>query len=318
VMRCIRFASRFNFRIADDAKEAILDPRIKEVLKTKISKERIGAELDKMIDDGAGRSIAIRLLHDLSLYDVVFPPPVVEETPKGTSEVTGSIGEIDDAFKLVWIVEWLLKINPSVDTEESLKDRIFQAEVDQGQESLLAQSRGAPFATHLNPLITTSSSPLVAQIVPKEDEFPEKQCARSLVLSGMVHPYRSMEAVVNKKKMSAAIWSLRYGLKCKNLDIEIVTKLMQSVEAVRQTVDTVAQSSEKLDEISVQKERADMGMAIRDAGFAPVVGKKWPCAFLLGLGIDLLPKFEALRLGVLGNLEFQKNVIASLKWLLFY
>ncbi|GJJ74686.1 hypothetical protein EMPS_07044 [Entomortierella parvispora] len=301
VMRCVRFASRFNFRIADDAKEAILDPRIKEVLKTKISKERIGAELDKMIDDGAGRSIAIRLLHDLSLYDVVFPPPVVENIPKGTSDVTGSIGETDEAFKLVWIMEWLLKINPSLETEESLKDRVFQAEVDQGQESLLAQSRGAPFATHLNPLIITMSSPLIPQITPKEDEFPEKQCARSLVLSGMVYPYRTMDAIVNKKHMSGATWSLRYGLKCKNLDIEIVTKLMQSMETVRRAVDSVTQSTEQLDELGMQKERADMGMAIRDVGFVAIIGKKWPCAFLLGLGAELLPKFESLRQGVLDD-----------------
>lgn len=303
VMRCIRFASRFNFKIAEDAQEAILDPRIKEVLKTKISKERIGAELDKMIDDGAGRSTAIRLLHDLHLYDVVFPPPVVDEFPKGTTEVSGSVGEVDDAFKLVWIMEWLLKINPSSATEDELKDRIFQAEVDQGQESLLAQSRGAPFTTHLSPLITSLSSPLVAQITPKDEAFPEKQCARSLILSGMVYPYRNMSAVVSKKKMSAATWSLRYGLKSKNLDIDIVTKLMQSIDGVRQTVETMAQTTDQLDKSGVQRERAGMGMAIRDVGFVAVVGKKWPCAFLLGLSVDLLPKFDSLRQGILGKSE---------------
>ncbi|KAG0054770.1 CCA tRNA nucleotidyltransferase, mitochondrial [Gryganskiella cystojenkinii] len=301
VMRCIRFASRFNFRIADDAKEAILDPRIKEVLKTKISKERIGAELDKMIDDGAGRSIAIRLLHDLSLYDVVFPPPMVDETPKGTSEVQGSVGSVDEAFKLVWIMEWLLKINPSAVTEFELKDRVFQAEADQGQESLLVQSRRAPFTTHLSPMVTSASSPNVAQIETKEDQFPERQCARSLILSGMVYPYRNMTAVVNKKNMSAATWSLRYGLKCKNHDIEIVTSLMQTVQTVRETVEKVAQTPEQQDEAGVQKERAEMGMVIRTVGFNTLIGKKWPCAFLLGLGIDLLPKFDSLRNGTLDD-----------------
>ncbi|KAF9562834.1 CCA tRNA nucleotidyltransferase, mitochondrial [Mortierella alpina] len=315
VMRCIRFAARFHFKIAEDSKQAILDERIKQALKTKISKERIGAELDKMIDDGAGRSAAIRLIHELGLYDVVFAPPVADGTVKGTTGVQGQICDVEDAFKLVWIMEWLLKINPSrANSSEDSEGTIFQAEVDQGQELLLAQTRGTPFTTHLYPLITTTLSPKVPHIASKEEPFPEKLGTRNLILSAMLYPYRNMTAIVNKKPVPAGSWILRYGLKGKNLDIDIVTKLMDSVEAVRATVKTLAQFSATNDEESIKDERAKMGMLIRDIGFIAVIGRKWPCAFMLALGVDLLPKFEALRAGVLDQ-DVQARIATYNKFL---
>lgn len=299
-MRCIRFAARFHFKIEEDAKRAILDTRIKQALKTKISKERIGAELDKMIDDGAGRSTAIRLLHDLDLYDVVFAPPEIDGTAKGTTAVHGEFKDPQEAFKLVWILEWLLKINPAPAHNDDLEGRIFQAEVDLGQESLLSQTHGSPIATHLYPVVRTAPSLTIAQMPSKEEPFPEKSTTRGLILAGMLYPYRDMTATVNKKSMRAGSWILRYGLKGKNSDIDMVTKLMESLEVVRKGVYNLSQDPAK-DERATQEERSDMGIIIREIGFPSFMGKKWPSAFLLGLGLDLIPKFESLRNGVIGN-----------------
>lgn len=302
-MRCIRFAARFHFKLDEDAKHAILDTRIKQALKTKISKERIGAELDKMIDDGAGRSTAIRLLHDLDLYDVVFAPPEIDGTVKGTTTVQGEVKDPEDAFKLVWIIEWLLKINPAPAHNDDLEGRIFQAEVDLGQEALLSQTRGSPIATHLYPVVRTAPSLAIAQITSKEEPFPEKLTTRGLILTGMLYPYRDMTATVNKKGMRAGSWILRYGLKGKNSDIDMVTKLMESLEIVRNGVHTLSQDP-TVDERAIQEERANIGAIIREIGSSSFMGKKWPSAFLLGLGLDLIPKFESLRNGVIGNLFF--------------
>jgi tRNA nucleotidyltransferase (CCA-adding enzyme) len=68
VIRCVRFASRFGFEMVPELKEAALDPAIqvgtsavsitsstealtfpKDALSLKISRERIGEELDKMM-----------------------------------------------------------------------------------------------------------------------------------------------------------------------------------------------------------------------------------------------------------------------------
>lgn len=306
-MRCVRFAARFHFQIVDEAKQAILDPRIKDALRTKISKERIGAELDKMIDDQAGRSTAIKLIHDLGLYDVVFAPPVIDTTPRGTTALDGELEPVEDAFKLVWIMEWLLKINPGpVGQDELAGAKVYQAEIDLGQESLLAQTCGAAFADHLYPVVTTISSPTIPQILSKDEPFPEKIGTRNLILTGMIYPYRNMSATVNKKPVPAGSWIMRYGLKGKNQDIDIVTKLMECQEPVRNIVNTIqstTQSTYPTSEEQSRRERADMGMVIRDIGNIgnAIIGKKWPCAFILALGIELLPKFDSLRSGILGT-----------------
>ncbi|KAF9195364.1 CCA tRNA nucleotidyltransferase, mitochondrial [Haplosporangium sp. Z 11] len=308
VMRCIRFAARFQFRIAEDAKQAILDPRIKQALKTKISKERIGAELDKMIDDGAGRSTAIRLLHDLDLYDVVFAPPEVDNAAKGTSAVEGKIRDVEDAFKLVWIMEWLLKIHPSA-VDEDEDGVIYLPERDYGQESLLKQTQGAAITSHLFPVVRTEPVANIPQILTKEERSPEKLAKRNLILAGMLYPYRDMTATVNKKLMPAGAWILRYGLKGRNIEIEIVTKLIESIKNIQETVNSIALAEEPPvapkeaaeEMLRAQKERVQMGMLIRDVGFITVVGKKWPSAFLLGLGVELIPKYDLLKQGVLDD-----------------
>ncbi|RKP27738.1 hypothetical protein SYNPS1DRAFT_32373 [Syncephalis pseudoplumigaleata] len=49
VLRCIRFATRFQFRIDADVYECMSDSSIKMALQKKISRERIGVEVGKML-----------------------------------------------------------------------------------------------------------------------------------------------------------------------------------------------------------------------------------------------------------------------------
>ena len=49
VLRCIRFASTLGYTIDTEAEQSIRDPEIKEALRVKITRERIGAEVDKML-----------------------------------------------------------------------------------------------------------------------------------------------------------------------------------------------------------------------------------------------------------------------------
>ncbi|KAI8865887.1 hypothetical protein GQ42DRAFT_165835 [Ramicandelaber brevisporus] len=49
VLRLVRFASRYEFELDNDAKLAMAHPAIREAIKSKISRERIAAELDKML-----------------------------------------------------------------------------------------------------------------------------------------------------------------------------------------------------------------------------------------------------------------------------
>ncbi|KAL0084736.1 hypothetical protein J3Q64DRAFT_1640199 [Phycomyces blakesleeanus] len=102
VLRCIRFASRFDFDMVSELCEAAKHHDIREALLSKISRERIGSELEKMIT-GPSPLHSIQLIQNLGLYNVVFSsPPTI---------VSGSPEDPKIAVKAVGAVEWLSKGN---------------------------------------------------------------------------------------------------------------------------------------------------------------------------------------------------------------
>ncbi|CAG8799209.1 14883_t:CDS:10 [Gigaspora margarita] len=74
VLRCIRFASRFDFLIDEKILVAVKNEQIKNAISVKVSRERIGIEVDKMIK-GPHPALAIKLIHEMDLYDTIFAPP---------------------------------------------------------------------------------------------------------------------------------------------------------------------------------------------------------------------------------------------------
>ncbi|GJJ13929.1 hypothetical protein Clacol_008186 [Clathrus columnatus] len=74
VLRCIRFASRFSFKLVPELVEAARDEEVQRALDSKITRERIGEEIYKMIK-GPDPLRAVQLIHALSLYRSIFTPP---------------------------------------------------------------------------------------------------------------------------------------------------------------------------------------------------------------------------------------------------
>jgi len=72
VLRSIRFAARLRFTMDDSLVEAAKDKRVRDALGQKVSRERIGGEVDLMLRslDPVG---AMRLLVNLNLVGTVFP-----------------------------------------------------------------------------------------------------------------------------------------------------------------------------------------------------------------------------------------------------
>ena len=118
ILRCIRFASRLNLPLHPDIKPAVQDERVRvslhllpsvsserltpsgiaqNALLTKVSKERIGTEFDKMLK-GKDPLLALRLIHHLSLYDLLFSPHLVveqsEPIPSNAGDQALQAGEI--------------------------------------------------------------------------------------------------------------------------------------------------------------------------------------------------------------------------------
>ncbi|TVT98693.1 hypothetical protein EJB05_55985, partial [Eragrostis curvula] len=80
VLRAIRFAARFDFTLAEDLKEAASDEKVKSELGSKISRERIGHEVDLMMSDKHPVK-AMCYIRDLGLFYVVFTFPEKSEPP---------------------------------------------------------------------------------------------------------------------------------------------------------------------------------------------------------------------------------------------
>ena len=73
ILRAIRFASRLEFGLHGDIIEAATKPHVRSALGTKISRERIGKELDGML---SGNS------HDFTSNSAfTLPPPMMKMRP---------------------------------------------------------------------------------------------------------------------------------------------------------------------------------------------------------------------------------------------
>ena len=90
VLRSVRFASRFMYNIAPEDEMAVRDPTIKAALRLKITRERVGTEIFKMLGwpdppkalsllEGPGAHRALSLIDRLDLYNEVFTDPTDAE-----------------------------------------------------------------------------------------------------------------------------------------------------------------------------------------------------------------------------------------------
>lgn len=71
VLRLIRFASRLGYRIEEETEKAMQNSDISVALKLKISRERVGTELDKMLRGPDPRG-ALHFIDRLSLHPTIF------------------------------------------------------------------------------------------------------------------------------------------------------------------------------------------------------------------------------------------------------
>ena len=94
VLRLIRFASRLQYTIDPAAEEAMSNAEIREALKIKISRERVGIETEKMLK-GPDPHLALSLIDRLGLYETVFTDPT------RTMEYSPDIGHLRKGYDFV-------------------------------------------------------------------------------------------------------------------------------------------------------------------------------------------------------------------------
>ncbi|KAI1265890.1 hypothetical protein F5Y18DRAFT_426406 [Xylariaceae sp. FL1019] len=80
VLRLVRFASRLGFAIDSSVEEVMGDAQVLKALKLKISRERVGVELEKMLKGNDPRK-SLEYINDLGLYHTIFTDPTQKDMP---------------------------------------------------------------------------------------------------------------------------------------------------------------------------------------------------------------------------------------------
>ncbi|XP_057490645.1 tRNA nucleotidyltransferase cca2 isoform X3 [Actinidia eriantha] len=106
VLRAIRFGARFGFTLVDDLKKAAFDDDVKAAIADKISRERVGHEIDLMVS-GNQPVKATTYISDLLLFWVVFGLPSAVDPP--TSQGCEScericVAYMDGAWNLMQLI----------------------------------------------------------------------------------------------------------------------------------------------------------------------------------------------------------------------
>ncbi|CAI5474566.1 unnamed protein product [Closterium sp. Yama58-4] len=83
VLRAVRFAARFGFSLDEELRAAAASEEVRTALGNKVSKERIGKEVELMLKSRDPYA-AISLVVDLNLFPIVFPLP---HAPSHTADV---------------------------------------------------------------------------------------------------------------------------------------------------------------------------------------------------------------------------------------
>ncbi|WVQ71672.1 hypothetical protein IAR50_001212 [Cryptococcus sp. DSM 104548] len=124
IVRCVRFASRFNLHIAEDAYECIKEDDVKSGIITKVSKERIGIEMTKMIHKNPFR--ALELIHELGLHPYVFNcdqnPPRHEAF--ATAQILRALSDRKSVDEMLWLAT---AATPFRDMDVKRKGKSFPA-----------------------------------------------------------------------------------------------------------------------------------------------------------------------------------------------
>ncbi|KAK2659291.1 hypothetical protein Ddye_005824 [Dipteronia dyeriana] len=103
VLRAIRFGSRFAFILDEELKKAATSNEVKTALAAKISRERVGTEIDLMIS-GNQPVKAMTYICDLTLFWIVFnlPPKCEPAVSEGCDRL--SVAYLDAAWNLIQLI----------------------------------------------------------------------------------------------------------------------------------------------------------------------------------------------------------------------
>ncbi|KAJ3012882.1 UNVERIFIED_CONTAM: CCA tRNA nucleotidyltransferase, mitochondrial [Siphonaria sp. JEL0065] len=237
ILRVIRFASRFNFSIEPTILQVCLDhAEIRTALGTKISKERIGVEVDKMITTNRVNHAlrAVRLIHEFGIASDILAEAPIELRFLGPEPV-GSTLDPNAVFASAAAPGSASTSGPSLSPTTSFLDlAISLVPVD-----LVA---GLRISETLVGLLDALSVDEIRSFVPAATGVPcpfTKDEHRLLFLCAMVSPYIGRKFLEKKKVMPAAKYVIMNSLKLSGTDGDWVSSMVVFIPQIQETVNQI-------------------------------------------------------------------------------
>jgi tRNA nucleotidyltransferase (CCA-adding enzyme) len=189
VLRLIRFACRFNFVIDPETFKSMQNPEIKSALATKISRERVGIEIEKTLMSG-NAEYGLQLLNYTGLFKSIF-----------------NFGELDGVIH---------KINP---------ENLLQ-QFDSRYQLLENQVNCATIVYPKFQQILKESKTPMSEIF--SEAFVESESRKLFWLAVILAPFKSLSVMTHPKKdtkIHVPEILLREGLRYSKKDIDVVSSL---------------------------------------------------------------------------------------------
>ena len=206
VLRAIRFGVRYGLTLSEEIVNAAKSKEVHDSLHVKVSRERVGKELEGMLSGkNAKPQTALNLMTKLKLAGCVFCFP-----PKGTY-VKGMIEQYGMDYSKV-----LSDMNAAANAREK------------GWEEATV------LLEYTNPILQAFKGLLSEKNVDIDTCFVEKVNIRLLYLSIFLFPFRKLTYLDKKEKSYSIInYMIKESIKFSNKDVASMTTIMDNVDEMK-------------------------------------------------------------------------------------
>lgn len=287
VLRAIRFSVRFQYPLDDELRRAAASREVQESLMRKVSRERVGTELEAMFTGKAANpQMALALINELGLSDAVF---VIIGNEANAHTICGSIvfyshGGKEDCSSQDNSQDGISDGNTITVTGPSLQPPIAYQNQTTPKEREMLRKKGWSESLQRLKLVETILTPY-KDWVKKYPNIRTQLDERIFLLALYLSPFRdlSWQDTVNvKQKMKrhrvVTMSMMKDGIKFPNRDVDAVECIMEHLDSFIKEL--------KVTSISAPCEkgsfsRLEIGMILRK------VKKRWVTCLLLAGCVEL-------------------------------
>ena len=252
VLRAIRFSVRYDMDLSADIQSAAKSPEVHHSLHLKVSRERVGKELEGMLTGkGARPGRALDLITQLKLAGSVFTfPPGADASVSGMlvgTEYSGSPDELahhrehgwEEAAQTIRILPRVLEShNDELQMEKEAEEDLTcdsTAETDPaGNVTADVARNGIERMRTSSTVVSSSGAPLLHYHRQKSFSMASSVDMRLVHLSTFLLPFRDLEFLDKKKRRVTVVnHMIKEGIKFKNKDCLGLDCMMSNLDAMR-------------------------------------------------------------------------------------